>query len=165
MGHSVEPLRCVEVSRRENVWVHTWICTYRDEALSLSSIAVHCRRAENARSELWRRFPLFVYVSMCTVTNAMSRSKYLPVVALTSTEFEGQDPMGTGPGPPRPPVQFLKRALFLGWEIARAEATCVGDSLMLVHDETTPKQSRLALTGRRVYCMRQHVRHPHRGRW
>ena len=71
-----------------------------------------------------------------------SRSKYRPVVALISTHFAGQDPLGTGPGPPRPPVQFVKRALFLGWEMARAEgfilklATCIGDSLVLVHDET-----------------------------
>ena len=39
-------------------------------------------------------------------------------------------------------MQFVKRALFLGWERARAKsfilklATCMEDSLVLVHDET-----------------------------
>ena len=71
-----------------------------------------------------------------------SRSKYHPVVALISTEFAGQDPFGAGPEPPKPPVQFVKRALFLGWGMARAEglisklATFIWDSLVLVHDET-----------------------------
>ena len=49
-----------------------------------------------------------------------SQSKHRPVVALIQTEFAGQDLMGTGPGLPRPPVQFAKRTLFLGREMARA---------------------------------------------
>ena len=53
-----------------------------------------------------------------------SQSKYLPVVALIQTEFAGQDPMGTGPTPPRLPVQFALRALFLGREMVQAVFYC-----------------------------------------
>ena len=49
-----------------------------------------------------------------------NRSTYLPSVVRVQTEFARQDLKGTGPGRPRPPVQFAKRALLLEREVVRA---------------------------------------------
>ena len=53
-------------------------------------------------------------ITLCELT-----CEYLPLVHLVHTEFAWQDLKGTGPGPPRPPAQFAKRALFLGREMVQ----------------------------------------------